>query len=77
MENHTVRNKMLQNAGCKLGRTLLENTKPLGSTLLEPQNTAMLDHMLSDMNSSDGAGFLQQKRSTSHCSCCCCCSCCY
>ena len=75
MENHTVRNNMLQNAGWKLGRTSLENTKPLGTTLPDPQNTALLVSMLSDMNSSDGAGILQQKRSTSHCSCCCCCSC--
>ena len=64
MENHTVRNQRLQNAGWKLSRTSLENTKPLRTTLLEPQNNAMLDGMLPDMNSSIGAGFLQQQRST-------------
>ena len=71
----TTHSKKVQNAGWKLGRTSLENMKPLGTTLLEPQNTAMLDYMLTNMHSSVGAGFLQQKRSTSHCSCCCCCSC--
>ena len=75
MENHTVRNNMLQNAGWKLGRTSLANMGQLRTTHPDLQNTTLLVSMPSDMSSSDGAGFLQQKRSTSHCSCCCRCSC--
>ena len=69
-----MRNKKVLKAGWKFGRTSLANMRQLGTTLPDLQNTALLVSMLSDMNSSDGAGILQQKRSTSHCSCYCCCS---
>ena len=58
-----MRNKKLLKAGWKLGRTSLANMRQLGTTHPDPQNTTLLVSMPSDMNSSDGAGFLQQKRS--------------